>query len=304
MTEPDRRREQHRPPAPSGLLVVDKPAGPSSHAVVAAVRRLAGTRRVGHAGTLDPAATGVLVLGLGRGTRLLHFLVGATKEYRATLRLGAATSTDDAHGDVLAEADTSAVSDSDVVAAMRTLTGELQQVPSAVSAVKVEGRPAYRRVRAGERVALAPRAVTVSRFALLGSRRSGTFLDLDVDVECSSGTYVRALARDLGAAVGVGGHVTALRRTRVGPFDLDAAHRLDDLAAPLDAQVLPLGRAASAFLPRRVLPPDEAARVRHGVAPSPSGRPGPVALVDDGGTLLAVAEDAGPRADLRAVFVG
>lgn len=290
--------------APSGLLVVDKPAGPSSHDVVAQVRRLVGTRRVGHAGTLDPAATGVLVLGVGRGTRLLHYLVGADKEYTATIRLGVATSTDDADGEVLATSDASAVAEDDLSVAVRSLTGEIDQVPSAVSAVKHGGRRAYQRVRAGEQVTLEPRRVTVSSLQVRDRRRAGRCLDLDVDVTCSSGTYVRALARDLGAALGVGGHITALRRTRVGPFTLGQAHGLDDLPSPVSDALLSLGEAAAQFLPQRVLARDDADRVRHGVAPPPTGRPEPVALLAADGTLLAVAQDAGPRADLRAVFVG
>lgn len=288
----------------SGLLVVDKPEGPSSHSLVAQVRRLAGTRRVGHAGTLDPAASGVLVVGVGRGTRLLHFLVGADKEYRATIRLGAATTTDDAGGEVRFTGDASAVASDDVDAAMVALTGDLDQVPSAVSAVKVDGRRAYERVRAGEEVVLRPRRVSVAAFDLLEHRRSGQLLDLDVHVACSSGTYVRALARDLGRSLGVGGHLTALRRTRVGPFTLDDAVGLDDPPASLAAALLRPSEAAGRFLPTRTLGAQEAAAVRHGVAPAATGSPGPVALLDPDHGLLAVAEDSGPRAALRAVFVG
>lgn len=289
-----------------GVLVVDKPPGPSSHAVVARVRHLAGTRKVGHAGTLDPLASGVLVLGIGRGTRLLHFLVGADKQYTATVRLGVATTTDDAGGEVTATADASGCSEQQVRAAARPLTGHIHQVPSAVSAIKVDGRRAYARVRAGEQVQLSARPVTVSAFEVLGCSPAEVAgaLDVRVHVACSSGTYVRALARDLGVSLGVGGHLTALRRTRVGPFSLDDAHSLDDLEPPIDAAVLPLGEAASRFLPPRVLSSDEAEKVSHGVAPAPSGVPGPVALLDPGHRLLAVAEDSGARAGLRAVFVG
>lgn len=287
-----------------GLLVVDKRAGMTSHDVVAVVRRRAGTRRVGHAGTLDPSATGVLVLGLGRGTRLLHYLVGSDKEYRATIRLGVTTSTDDADGDPLAHADASGVPRDAVATAMRTLTGAIAQVPSQVSAVKVDGRAAHARVRAGEQVELAPRTVRVDAFDLLDVRRAADTVDLDVHVVCSSGTYVRALARDLGAALGVGGHVRSLRRTRVGPFTLADSVLLDAIPDGLGATVHPLGSAASKFLPYRTLEPDDAARVGHGIAPAPTGRPGPVALLAPDGRLLAVAEDRGPRAALSAVFVG
>ena len=287
---------------PTGLLVVDKPPQMSSHAVVARVRRILGSRRVGHAGTLDPMATGVLVLGIGRGTRLLHYLVGSDKTYTATMRLGESTTTDDADGEVLHRVDASSCDIDDVRAAAATLTGEIEQVPSAVSAIKVDGRRAYARVRAGEEVSLPPRRVTVHELEVGEIRVDGECRDIDVRVDCSSGTYVRALARDLGALLGVGGHLTALRRTRVGPFVLDEAHDLEDLSA--QARLLALGEAAARFLATRTLGTEEAAQVAHGVPPSPSGTPGPVALLEQDGSLLAVAEDAGPRACLRAVFVG
>lgn len=288
--------------AASGLLVVDKPAGLTSHAVVARVRRLVGIRRVGHAGTLDPMATGVLVLGVGRGTRLLHYLAGVDKEYEATVRLGAATTTDDAEGEVLRTADAGSVTEQDVAAAVETFVGEIEQVPSAVSAIKVHGRRAYDRVRAGEDVSLAPRHVTVSCFDVRDVRRTDDRVDVDVRVACSSGTYVRALARDLGETLGVGGHLTALRRTRVGCFALGAATPLDDLVVPVP--LMDLGSAASTVLPVRRLSDDEARQARHGIPPAPSGCAGPVALLDSVGSLVAVSEDAGPRAHLRAVFVG
>src|SRR5680860_356241 len=225
--------------APDGLLIVDKPQGWTSHDVVARTRRLAGTRKVGHAGTLDPMATGVLVLGIGRATRLLGYLALRDKGYDATIRLGQTTVTDDGEGDLLECHDPSGVTQAAVVAAVAALTGDLQQVPSAVSAIKVQGQRAYKRVRAGEDVTLPARPVTVSEFAvgeLLHGPGTG---DLDVHVECSTGTYVRALARDLGAALGVGGHLTALRRTRVGAFHVRAAHSLDTLAS-LSPELLPV----------------------------------------------------------------
>lgn len=215
----------------SGLILVDKPGGWTSHDVVARVRRLAGTRKVGHAGTLDPMATGLLILGLNSSTRLLTYIVGADKEYLATIRLGATTTTDDAEGDVVTEADppaVAAVSDEDIARGIRALTGEIEQVPSAVSAIKVDGKRAYARVRAGEEVVLQARAVTIAEFELLAARRlpdpaTPVAIELDVRVVCSSGTYIRSLARDLGADLGVGGHLTALRRTRVGPFEVREA---------------------------------------------------------------------------------
>jgi tRNA pseudouridine55 synthase len=202
--------------APDGLLVVDKPAGWTSHDVVGRTRRLARTRKVGHAGTLDPMATGVLLLGIGKATRLLGHLALTDKTYQATIRLGATTVTDDAEGDIVEVRDASGVSDEALHTHIALLTGDLQQTPSSVSAVKVDGVRSYARVRAGEAVELKARPVAVSRFEVLARRGDA----VDVVVDCTSGTYVRALARDLGAALGVGGHLTALRRTRVGPFDL------------------------------------------------------------------------------------
>jgi tRNA pseudouridine55 synthase len=250
-----------------GLLIVDKPAGCTSHDVVARVRRLAGTRKVGHAGTLDPMATGVLVLGVGRATRLLTYLVGATKSYDATIRLGLSTVTDDAEGEVTARADAGSVPADRLAAAVLRLTGEIQQVPSAVSAIKVGGRRSYARVRAGEEVELAARPVTVARFDVLARREAVdeglTVLDLDVRVGCSSGTYVRALARDLGADLGVGGHLTALRRTRVGPYPIEMARTLEELSESFG--LLSLEDAVRVAFPVRELDADEARRLGHGM---------------------------------------
>lgn len=307
--------DARRPTAADGVLVVDKPAGWTSHDVVARLRRFAATRKVGHAGTLDPMATGVLVVGVGRATRLLTYLTGADKAYDATVRLGAATLTDDAEGEVLTAADASAVTREDVEAGARALTGDLRQVPAAVSAVKVAGARAYARVRAGEAVELAARPVTVSRFDVLATRPAVATgpdgapvpaLDVDVRVECSSGTYVRALARDLGAALGVGGHLVALRRTRVGGFDLPAARTLDALAAePADRPlpVLPLADAAAATFPVRALTADEATALGHGraIAALPSDGPGTAAALAPDGTLVALVEPRG--AGLRPVVV-
>jgi tRNA pseudouridine55 synthase len=269
--------------APDGLLVVDKPSGWTSHDVVGRVRRLAQTRKVGHAGTLDPMATGVLVLGIGRATRLLGHLALTDKEYDATIRLGVTTVTDDAEGDVLEVRDASGVGDLD--AAMAALTGEISQVPSSVSAVKVDGVRSYARVRAGQDVELAARAVTVSRFELLDRRGD----DLDVRVQCTSGTYVRALARDLGAALGVGAHLTALRRTRVGPFDLAKARTLDQLAESLD--VVALDDAVGASFPRRDLTADEAVALSYGKKLEPTGVRGVHGAFDPAGRCIALVED-------------
>ncbi|MGH3327611.1 MAG: tRNA pseudouridine(55) synthase TruB, partial [Streptomycetales bacterium] len=247
---------------PTGLVVVDKPGGWTSHDIVARVRRLAGTRRVGHAGTLDPMATGVLVLGVGRATRLLGYLALTEKAYTATVRLGEATLTDDAEGEVIAAAPAGGVSEERITEAVAALTGEIYQVPSKVSAVKIEGRRSYLRVRAGEDVELAARPVTVRSFEVGRIRRAGDRAEVDVCVVCSSGTYVRALARDLGAALGVGGHLTSLRRTRVGPYTLGQARTLGQLEAAFG--VLPLEEAAAAAFPRRDVDESEARAVAHG----------------------------------------
>jgi tRNA pseudouridine55 synthase len=289
-------------PAPDGLVVVDKPAGWTSHDVVARTRRLAGTRRVGHAGTLDPMATGVLVLGIGRGTKLLGHLTLADKVYEATVRLGASTVTDDAEGVVTGGSDASGVTDHELAAQTAALTGDLQQVPSSVSAIKQDGVRAYHRVRAGEQVRLAPRPVTVRRFDVTAVRRHGQYVDLDVVVECSSGTYVRALARDLGTALGVGGHLTALRRTRVGAYGIGSARTLDQLAE--DLTVVPLARAAAAAFPRLEVDADAARRISHGVPlPATGHGPGqPVAVFGPDGTLLSLVEDHDAGARYLAVF--
>jgi tRNA pseudouridine55 synthase len=294
--------------------VVDKPAGWTSHDVVARARGLAGTRKVGHAGTLDPMATGVLVLGVGRATRLLTYVVGADKEYTATIRLGVATTTDDAEGEVVARADAAGVTRAALDAGVTALTGRIQQVPSAVSAIKVDGQRAYARVRAGEDVALAARPVTVARFDVHEVRPvpdadgSGTAaLDVDVTVVCSSGTYIRALARDLGAGLGVGGHLTALRRTRVGGYRLDVARDLEALDAwpadvPLDT--LPLADAARATFPVRELSADETRALSYGQR-VPAGGTGPgvtVAALSPAGELVALLEDRGPHARPVLVF--
>jgi tRNA pseudouridine55 synthase len=282
-----------------GLLVVDKPPGWTSHDVVARTRRLAGTRRVGHAGTLDPMATGVLVLGLGRATRLLGHLALTDKAYDATVRLGVSTSTDDAEGEPLRTADPSAVTTEAILSAMAPLTGAIEQVPSAVSAVKVGGVRSYVRARAGETVELAARRVVVSTFALL--RRRGD--DLDVHVVCSSGTYVRALARDLGTALGVGAHLTALRRTRVGPYDLTAARTLEQLERSLD--VVALRDAVTASFPRRDVTAEEAKLVAHGRRLPASGLgPGPVGVFGPDGEVLSLVEERDGVARPLVVFAG
>lgn len=287
-----------------GIVVVDKPEGPTSHAIVSRARKAWGTRRVGHAGTLDPLATGVLVLGLGSATRLLGHLSAQGKEYVATMALGVSTTSDDIQGDVLL-APGSALDRSEVEAAMRPWIGVVRQRPSAVSAVRIDGRRAHERVRAGEDVELPDREVTIAAFDLLDLRHedmSGVPATvIDVRVECSAGTYVRALARDVGEALGVGGHVVALRRTRSGAFTLDDARSPEEWGsvAPLSA-----GQAARRSLPSWEVGPDLVRSVAHGVRiPWPSGAPetGTVAFVR-GDDLLALAECRGGLAAYSAVF--
>ena len=293
---------KQRVTVPPGLVVVDKPDGMTSHDVVARVRRIMGTRKVGHAGTLDPMATGVLVLGIERATKLLGHLALDTKAYLATIRLGASTTTDDAQGEVLSTADASGVADEAIAAGIRELTGHLQQVPSAVSAVKVDGKRAYARVRAGEQVELAARPVEVSRFDLLAARREGDVIDLDVMVECSSGTYVRALARDLGAGLGVGGHLAALRRTRVGPFDLRVVTTLDKLAeAP--ALSLRLDDAVAAAFPRHDIDHRRARSLLLGQRLPAAGIAGTYGVFDPDGRAIALATDEGAAARSVVVLV-
>jgi tRNA pseudouridine55 synthase len=270
----------------AGLVIVDKPAGMTSHDVVARLRRILHTRKVGHAGTLDPMATGVLVCGVERGTKLLGHLALDTKAYSGTIRLGAATTTDDAEGEVLSTADPSDVTDAGIAVEVAALTGPIDQVPSSVSAIKVNGQRAYARVRAGEHVVLAARPVTVSVFDVLGRRGA----DLDVVVECSSGTYVRALARDLGAGLGVGGHLTALRRTRVGPFTLAQARTLAELEADPGLS-LPLDEAVAVAFPRRDADPAEAADVAHGRPLPAAGVDGIQGVFDPDGHVLALVRD-------------
>jgi tRNA pseudouridine55 synthase len=275
-----------------GLVVVDKAAGLTSHDVVARLRRIAGTRRVGHAGTLDPAATGVLVCGIGRATRLLGHLLLAGKEYEATVRLGVRTSTDDAEGEVLSTRPAVGITDEMIAAAVAGLTGTIQQVPSAVSAIKVGGVRAYARVRAGEDVQLAARQVTVERFDVLQRHgEDGEDGDaLDVIVACSSGTYIRALARDLGELLGCGAHLTALRRTRVGSFTSGDAHTLEELGHELT--LLPLGDAVGAMFTRREVDAAAAADIRYGRPLPPTGVPEPVGVFDSEGQVLALVQDA------------
>lgn len=286
--------------AASGVLLVDKPGGMTSHDVVARARKALGTRKIGHAGTLDPLATGLLILGVEASTRLLTFIVGLDKTYEATIRLGATTDTDDADGEIETVTDAAALDSASVSAAIDDLTGEISQVPSRVSAIKVGGRRAYDLARAGEEVELAARTVTVSRFDVLGERRPGAFVDLDVVVDCTSGTYIRALARDLGAALGVGGHLTALRRTRIGPFGVEGAASVDDFGTVPLRSPADVARAVLGAFP---VSADEARDLRHGKrlagAASRLARV-PSAAIDPAGVLVGVVERRGD--DVKSVM--
>jgi tRNA pseudouridine55 synthase len=274
----------------AGLVIVDKPAGMTSHDVVGRCRRIFGTRKVGHAGTLDPMATGVLVIGIERATKILGLLTATDKSYAATIRLGQTTSTEDAEGEILHTVSAHAVTDAQIDVAVGALRGDIDQIPSSVSAVKVGGKRAYKLAREGQTVELAARRIRVDRFEVLAVRRYDGLVDVDVEVNCSSGTYIRALARDVGAALAVGGHVTALRRTRVGRFGLDQARTLDELA---DQPLLScsLDEACLQAFPRRDLTEKEAEDTRHGRRLEPAGIDGVYAATDPDGHVIALLKD-------------
>jgi tRNA pseudouridine55 synthase len=300
----------------SGLLLLDKAAEWTSHDVVAKVRGIAKTKRVGHAGTLDPMATGLLILGLNNATKLLTFLVGEDKTYVTTIRLGASTVTDDRESEFveLAEASKLAkVSEADILASIENLTGEIMQVPSSVSAIKINGERAYAKVRGGDEVKLAARPITVSRFELLGEPRRVTvdghdFIELDAIVDCSSGTYIRALARDLGAALQVGGHLTALRRTRIGGYNITDAVGIDALN-PDELNILPSRDAARAQFDSRELTAQEVIDLRHGkrltlgaINESAAARDRTIAAFGPSGALVAMLTKSGGQLKSVVVF--
>jgi tRNA pseudouridine55 synthase len=292
---------------PSGLVIVDKPPAWTSHDVVARIRKLAGTRRVGHAGTLDPMATGVLIVGVEKATRLLGHLALTEKEYEGTIRLGQTTDSDDADGAVLTRVPANSVTEDELRRAIEGLTGPIQQVPPGISAIKVAGQRSYRLARAGGAPELAARPVTVSVFAVDAIRRADDVVDVDVRVTCSSGTYIRALARDLGAALGVGGHLTALRRTRVGPYQVSQARTLEQLAHDVEQgqrlELIPLAGAAAAAFPRRELTAEEARLVGNGGRlPGADAGAGPVAAFGPDGSLVALLTEEDGRARSLAVF--
>ncbi|WP_308194112.1 tRNA pseudouridine(55) synthase TruB [Nocardioides sp. SR21] len=284
-----------------GLVIVDKPGGMTSHDVVSRVRRLAGTRKVGHAGTLDPMATGVLVLGVNRATRLLGHLMLTDKGYDATIRLGVATTTDDAEGEVVSTSSTDQLDEATIRSAAAEFVGDLMQVPTAVSAIKVDGKRAYQRVRDGEEVELKARPVTVHELTVSDVRVSTGPAEVDVSVRCTSGTYIRAIARDLGAKLGVGGHLTALRRTAVGPYDLSVARTLEALGE--EFALLPIATAARAAFASYDLDEAGATDVRYGRALD-LDLPGLTAVFAPDGEFLALYEPRDGLARAVAVFTG
>lgn len=298
-----------RTPPPSGLIIVDKPAGWTSHDVVGKLRGIARTRKVGHAGTLDPMATGVLVIGVEKATRLLGHLALTEKVYAATIRLGVSTNTDDAEGQVTALTPAGHLAEAEIRKAVAALTGEIMQVPPQVSAVKVNGERAYKRVRAGEEVEIAARPVTVHEFEVTAIRRARSgddpaavdVVDIDATITCSSGTYIRALARDLGADLGVGGHLTRLRRTRVGPYDLGSARTIEELTR--ECVVMPMAEAVSAAFPRMEVSEEQARLVAHGGRlPAAGLGPGPIGVFGPDGALLALVAERGGTARPLVVF--
>ena len=277
-----------------GLVIVDKPGGMTSHDVVGRCRRLFGTRKVGHAGTLDPMATGVLVVGIDRATKILGLLTATDKSYSATIRLGQTTSTEDAEGELLQSVSASPVTDEQIEAAIAPLRGEIEQIPSAVSAIKVNGKRAYQLARDGQTVELKSRRIRIGRFEIRAVRRDADTVDVDVEVDCSSGTYIRALARDVGAALGVGGHLTALRRTRVGGFGLDQSRTLEQLA-DVPSLSYSIDEACLQAFPRRDITVAEAQDASHGRSLPPAGIDGVYAATAPDGRVIALLEDGTTR---------
>ncbi|GAB91918.1 tRNA pseudouridine(55) synthase TruB [Gordonia rhizosphera] len=280
----------------AGLVIVDKDADMTSHDVVSRCRKLFNTRRVGHAGTLDPMATGVLVIGIERATKLLGLLSLTTKSYVATIRLGASTDTDDREGQIISRADASHLSSDRIAEGVAALTGDIAQVPAKVSAIKVDGRRAHKLVRSGAEFNLEARPVTVSRFDILGiGATDDGFVDVDVEVDCSAGTYIRSLARDLGAGLGVGGHLTALRRTAVGPFTLEHARTLAQLQEHPQMS-LTIDEAVKISFPHRDIDDDEAESISQGRWLEPVGRKGIYVVIDPAGQAIALVQEKGRRA--------
>ena len=289
-------------PVAPGIVLVDKEGGWTSHDLVAKARGIFNTRRVGHAGTLDPMATGLVILGVGGATRLLGYVSDAGKSYQGTISLGSTTNTDDADGEVLASAtpeDLAKVSDDQIATGVRALTGLIMQRPSNFSAIKVNGVRSYSRARAGEEFELTAREIHVEKFSILDIRRSDASIEVDVFVSCSSGTYIRALARDLGEALKVGGHLTALRRTSIGGFKIEDAVNIHQIAQ----RCIPLGEAAGRVLETRKVDLDEQTLLRNGRAIFAIGKVGAYAALNTGGELVALLQEEGERAKPIAVFL-
>ena len=288
--------------APDGIVIIDKPAGVTSHDVVARLRRSCGTRAVGHAGTLDPMATGVLVIGIERATKLLGHLMTSTKRYAATVRLGVATNTEDADGEVTAVTPAGHITDEGIRAAAAALVGDIMQVPSAVSAIKVNGVRAYKLARQGEDVVLEARPVHIAAVEVLAIRHDGDAIDVDIDVTCSAGTYIRALARDLGAALDVGAHLTALRRTASGRYTVEDAQPMPEQGGEAPV-ITPLRDVLEREFQVVQLDAEEAALVRHGMQiRTTRTEAGLVGLLDIDGSVLALAEAARGHWKFHAVF--
>jgi tRNA pseudouridine55 synthase len=247
-----------------GFLIVNKASGPTSHDVVAMARKKLGTKKVGHAGTLDPMATGVLVLGVGIGTKLLNFIVEGRKGYEATIRLGASTTTDDKQGEVIETFSTSEITDDAIRSELNKFNGKIKQVPSSISAIKIEGKAAYERVRAGEVVDIPARDVEIYNLEIGKIVRNGSQIDIEISVSCSSGTYIRSIARDLGSALSNGGHLIELNRTEVAPFVISESALLED------ANLISIKSGLEKILPIRELNQEEIREIFFGRPISPS----------------------------------
>jgi tRNA pseudouridine55 synthase len=284
-----------------GFLVVDKEPGMTSHDVVAIGRRSLNTRKVGHAGTLDPMATGILVLGFNSGTRLLQYITDGDKTYQATVVLGAATVTDDVEGEVISTADTSAVTDQQIHAELAKMRGTIMQRPSSVSAVKIDGERAYDRVRSGEDVVLHEREVTISQLDVLAIRQSADKIEVDIEVTCSAGTFIRAIARDCGAALGVGGHLNSLRRSRVAGFGLDRSVSLQQLKSG-EFSTLDLADVARATFPVREIALDEKLELSFGRTLSANSDNQIYAGISAANELIALLQNVDGKAKPIAVF--
>jgi tRNA pseudouridine55 synthase len=290
--------------ATDGFVVVDKAGAMTSHDVVAVGRRVLGTRKVGHAGTLDPMATGILILGFGHGTRLLQYITDGDKSYRATIALGASTITDDVEGETISKATQTQIaetSDEQIRTALASMRGVISQRPSSVSAVKVDGKRAHERVRAGEVFELASREVTISQLDVLEIRRGKDAIEVDIEVTCSAGTFIRAIARDLGATLNIGGHLTFLRRTRVASFGEDVANPFEKFKSG-DFKSLGLVDVAKSIFKVRDLTSDEAAELSFGRKISASASTGIYAAISATHELIALLENRDDGAKPIAVF--